>query len=65
MNGLRISELGFSETDRENLTLMLNNLPITNKIDFRLVSDNRIAADYKKLLRIFHLLIAGGISYTV
>lgn len=62
MNGIRTSDLGFSETDRENLNLVLNNLSPKNKIDFRLVSDNRIAADYKKLLRILHLLIIGGIK---
>lgn len=62
MNGIRISELGFSEKDRENLDMVLNNLQPQNKIDFRLVSDNRIAADYKKLLRILHLLIIGGIK---
>ena len=62
MNGIRISDLGFSETDRENLNLVLNNLQPKNKIDFKLVSDNRIAADYKKLLRILHLLIIGGIK---
>jgi hypothetical protein len=61
MNGIRISELGFSEPDRENLNLVLNNLPPTNRINFRLISDNRISADYKKLFRILHLLIAGGI----
>jgi hypothetical protein len=61
MNGIQISDFGFSETDRENLNLVLNNLPPKYKIDFRLVSDNRIAADYKKLFRILHLLIDGGI----
>ncbi len=61
MNGILISELGFSETDRENLNLVLNNLQPKSKIDFKLVSDNRIAADYKKLLRVIHLLIVGGI----
>ena len=62
MNGIVISELGFSESDRENLNLVLNNLQPKSKIDFRLVSDNRIAADYKKLFRILHLLIVGGIK---
>ncbi|MDX9906742.1 MAG: hypothetical protein RBS55_09175 [Bacteroidales bacterium] len=62
MNGVSISELGFSESDRENLNLVLNNLPPKNKIDFKMVSDNRIAADYKKLLRVLHLLIIGGIK---
>ncbi|MDD2380741.1 MAG: hypothetical protein WCY58_11910 [Mariniphaga sp.] len=62
MNGILISDLGFSETDRENLNLLLNNLQPKSKIDFKLVSDNRIAADYKKLLRVVHLLIAGGIK---
>ena len=61
MNGILISDLGFSETDRENLNLVLNNLQPKSKIDFKLVSDNRIAADYKKLLRVIHLLIVGGI----
>lgn len=61
MNGLHIENLGFLESDRDNLNLMLNNLSPKNKIDFKLVSDNRIAADYKKLLRILHLLILGGI----
>lgn len=61
MNGIVISDLGFSETDRENLNLVLNNLQPKSKIDFKLVSDNRIAADYKKLLRVIHLLIVGGI----
>lgn len=62
MNGLHIENLGFLESDRDNLNLVLNNLSPKNKIDFRLVSDNRIAADYKKLLRILHLLIIGGIK---
>ncbi|MCW0481200.1 hypothetical protein [Gaoshiqia sediminis] len=62
MNGILISELGFSETDRENMNLVLNNLQPKSKIDFKLISDNRIAADYKKLLRILHLLIIGGIK---
>ncbi len=61
MNGILISDLGFSEADRENLNLVLNNLQPKSKIDFKLVSDNRIAADYKKLLRVIHLLIVGGI----
>ena len=61
MNGVPISNLGFIESDRDDLNLVLNNLSPKNKIDFKLVSDNRIAADYKKLLRILHLLIVGGI----
>ena len=61
MNGILISDLGFSEADRENLNLVLNNLQPKSKIDFKLVSDNRIAADYKKLLRVIHLLIVGGV----
>ena len=61
MNGILISDLGFSEADRENLNLVLNNLQPKKKIDFKLVSDNRIAADYKKLLRVIHLLIVGGV----
>ncbi len=61
LNGIHIPDLGFMETDRENINLVLNGLEINNKIDFKLVSDNRAAADYKKLLRIIHLLIDGGI----
>nr|WP_319509957.1 hypothetical protein [uncultured Draconibacterium sp.] len=49
------------ETDQENINLVLNGLEIKSKIDFKLVSDNRAAADYKKLFRILHLLINGGI----
>lgn len=63
MNGISLSGIGFSESDRENINLVLNNLRPNNKIDFRLVSDNRIAADYKKLFRILHLLIDGGIRH--
>jgi hypothetical protein len=37
--------------DRENLNLVLNNLQPKNRIDFELVSDNLVAADYKKLPR--------------
>ena len=48
--------------DRGNLNLVLNNLSPKHKIDFKLVSANRAAADYKKLLRILHLLIDGGIK---
>ena len=62
LNGISLSRLGFSESERENLNLVLNNLQPKNKIDFCLVSDNRIAADYKKLFRILHLLIDGGIK---
>ena len=62
LNGLNLSELGFRETDSENLNLVLNGFEPTSKIDFRLISDNRIAADYKKLFRILHLLIEGGIK---
>ena len=62
LNGINLSDLGFSESDRENLNLVLNGFEPTNKIDFRLISDNRIAADYKKLFRILHLLIEGGIK---
>ncbi len=61
LNGIHIPDLGFMETDRENINLVLNGLEIKSKIDFKLVSDNRAAADYKKLLRILHLLIDGGI----
>ena len=62
INGIHLSVLGFSESDRGNLNLVLNNLSPKHKIDFKLVSDNRAAADYKKLLRILHLLIDGGIK---
>ncbi|WP_185969002.1 hypothetical protein [Carboxylicivirga sp. M1479] len=62
LNGIEISDLGFSEMDRSNLALVLNNLRPKQKIDFKLVSDNRIAADYKQLLRILYLLIDGGIN---
>jgi hypothetical protein len=62
LNGIHLPGLGFTESDRENLNLVLNNLQPKSKIDFRLVSDNRIAADYKKLFRILHLLIDGGIK---
>ena len=61
LNGIVLPSLGFSEHDRENINLVLNNLRPNNKIDFKLVSDDRAAADYKKLLRILHLLINGGI----
>ncbi|WP_340112974.1 hypothetical protein [Maribellus mangrovi] len=61
LNGIHIPDLGFVETDRENINLVLNGLEIKSKIDFKLVSDNRAAADYKKLFRILHLLINGGI----
>lgn len=62
LNGMDITDLGFTENDRYNLNLVLNNLQPNDKIDFRLVSDNRIAAEYKKLFRILHLLIVGGIK---
>ncbi|WP_372650865.1 hypothetical protein [Draconibacterium sp.] len=61
LNGIVLPNLGFSEHDRENINLVLNGLETKSKIDFKLVSDNRTAADYKKLLRILHLLIDGGI----
>ncbi len=61
LNGIVLPNLGFSEHDRENINLVLNGLEIKSKIDFKLVSDNRTAADYKKLFRILHLLINGGI----
>ena len=61
LNGIPLSNIGFSESEMENINLVLNNLRPNNKIDFKLVSDNRTAADYKKLLRILHLLIDGGI----
>ena len=62
INGIQLPDLGFPESDRENLNLVLNNLPPKHKIDFKLVSDNRVAADYKKLFRILHLLVDGGIK---
>ena len=62
INGTKLQDLGFSNSDSENLNLVLNNLPPKHKIDFRLISDNRVAADYKKLFRILHLLIDGGIK---
>lgn len=61
LNGIYLPDLGFREKDRENINLVLNSLETKSKIDFKLVSDNRAAADYKKLLRILHLLIDGGI----
>ena len=61
LNGIPLSNIGFSESEMENINLVLNNLRPNNKIKFYLVSDNRIAADYKKLFRILHLLIDGGI----
>lgn len=62
LNGINLPDLGFSESDRENLNLLLNGFEPANKINFCLVSDNRIAADYKKLFRILHLLLEGGIK---
>ncbi len=62
INGIHLPDLGFSDSDRENLNMVLNNIKPKTKIDFCLVSDNRIAADYKKLFRILHLLINGGIK---
>jgi hypothetical protein len=62
INGIHLPDLGFSDSDREELNLILNNLQPSRKIDFKLISDNRIAADYKKLFRILHLLIDGGIK---
>ena len=62
LNGISLPDLGFSQTERENFNLILNNLQPNNKIDFHLVSDNRAAADYKKLFRILHLLIIDGIK---
>ena len=62
LNGINLPDLGFRELDRGNLNLALNGFEPTCKIDFCLVSDNRIAADYKKLFRILHLLIVGGIK---
>jgi hypothetical protein len=62
LNGISLSDIGFSEPDYENLNLVLNNLKPKNKIDFKLGSVNKSAADYKKLFRILHLLIVGGIK---
>ena len=62
INRIHLPDLGFSDSDLQNLNLVLNNLKPKTKINFRLVSDNRIAADYKKLFRILHLLIDGGIK---
>ncbi len=62
MNGVNLHDLGFSESGRKDLNLVLNGFEPTSKINFRLVSDNRIAADYKKLFHILHLLIDGGIK---
>ncbi|QGY46489.1 hypothetical protein GM418_23345 [Maribellus comscasis] len=62
LNGIYLPDLGFTENDRENINLVLNGLETKSRIDFKLVSDNRAAADYKKLFRILHLLIDGGIK---
>ncbi len=62
VNGILLQDLGFSNNEIENLNLVLNNLQQKNKIDFIMISDNRKASDYKKLLRILHLLIDGGIN---
>jgi hypothetical protein len=62
LNGISLADLGFSLADSENLNLVLNNLKPKHKIDFKLVSANKSAADYKKLFRILHLLIVGGIK---
>lgn len=62
LNGISLFEIGFSQPDYENLNLVLNNFKPKNKIDFKLVSANKLAADYKKLFRILHLLIVGGIK---
>ena len=50
INGIHLSDLGFSESDRGNLNLVLNNLSPKHKIDFKLVSDNRDGGikDFKK-----------------
>ncbi|WP_159519773.1 hypothetical protein [Sunxiuqinia indica] len=63
MNGIKLQQLGFLESDRDKLNLLLNNQQPNSKIDFLLISDNRMAADYKKLFRILHLLIEGGIVH--
>ncbi|WP_347839588.1 hypothetical protein [uncultured Draconibacterium sp.] len=62
LNGISLTDLGFSQNDTKNLNLVLNNLKPKNKIDFKLVSANKSAADYKKLFRILHLIIVGGIK---
>ena len=61
-NSISLSDLGFSPTEQENLNLVLNNLQPKHKIDFKLISANKSAADYKKLFRILHLLTIGGIK---
>jgi hypothetical protein len=62
LNGVTLSSLGFCDADNENLNLVLNNLQPKHKIDFKLVSANKSAADYKKLFRILHLITIGGIK---
>lgn len=62
INGIQLPDLGFSDSDREELNLLLNNLQPLRKIDFKLVSANKSAADYKKLFRILHSLIVDGIK---
>jgi hypothetical protein len=62
LRGISLLDLGFSENDNKRLNLVLNNLQPKHKIDFKLVSANKSAADYKKLFRILHLLIDGGIK---
>ncbi len=62
LNGISLSDLGFSPAEQENLNLVLNNLQPKYRIDFKLVSANKSAADYKKLFRILHMLIDEGIK---
>ena len=61
INGINLGEIGFNEDNRNDFNLFLNNQLPAQKLDFKIISDNRQAADYKKLFRILHLLIEGGI----
>ena len=53
LNGIHLQGLGFTEQDRENINLVLNGLEIKSKIDFKLISDNRAAGDYKSCFAFF------------
>ena len=48
INGIYLPDLGFSDSDRQNLNLVLNNIKPKNRINFRLVSDSRIAVESRK-----------------
>ncbi len=48
VNGIQLPDLVFSDSDWEELNLIFNKLQPSLKIDFKLIPDNRIAADYKK-----------------